>query len=60
MKNPSEDLDHYAVLQISPRAEPEVIEAAYSALSAKHQAGKGSAANKNIRQLTKYIVKLPV
>lgn len=30
------DLDYYAILQVDPRAEPEVIQAAYRRLAAKH------------------------
>lgn len=32
----SEDKDYYAILQVHPRAEPEVIEAAYRRLSRKY------------------------
>lgn len=41
--------DHYAVLQVDPRAESEVIEAAYRKLATKYHPDRNSAASANDR-----------
>lgn len=52
MRTNPESSDYYEILQISPLAEAEIIEAAYSALLIKHESNKSSASKKIVRQIT--------